>query len=188
MCDAVASMHSAIDDLVLAGRASGSGEYADILESYRMFAQDRGWLGRIREAILQGLSAEAAVERVQNEMRARLGQMTDPYFRERQHDLDDLTNRLLNHLAGKDFSLDMRLPDDAILVARSLGPAELLDYGGGRLKGEQQHGGCGGGGSEHGRFPVQKLMAQVGHAPGSSASFANRLCEKPCLDDAPFGA
>jgi phosphotransferase system enzyme I (PtsP) len=133
--NAVATMHSAIDDLVVDSRASGSGEYVDILESYRMFAQDRGWLGRIREAILQGLSAEGAVERVQNEMRARLGQIADPYFRERQHDFDDLTNRLLNHLSGKSLGPELRLPEDAILVARSLGPAELLDYGGGRLRG-----------------------------------------------------
>jgi len=133
--DAVTSMHSAIDDLVVVSRASGSGEYIDILESYRMFAQDRGWLGRIREAIQQGLSAEGAVERVQNEMRARLGQIADPYFRERQHDFDDLTNRLLNHLAGKNSGIELGLPEDAILVARSLGPAELLDYGGGRLRG-----------------------------------------------------
>jgi phosphotransferase system enzyme I (PtsP) len=132
---AVATMHTAIDDLVVVSRASGSGEYVDILESYRMFAQDRGWLGRIREAILQGLSAEAAVERVQNEMRARLGQIADPYFRERQHDFDDLTNRLLNHLSGRSSPPELRLPEDAILVARSLGPAELLDYGGGRLRG-----------------------------------------------------
>jgi phosphotransferase system enzyme I (PtsP) len=133
--NAVATMHTAIDDLVVVSRASGSGEYADILESYRMFAQDRGWLGRIREAIQQGLSAEGAVERVQNEMRARLGQVADPYFRERQHDFDDLTNRLLNHLSGRPTGPAMRLPEDAILVARALGPAELLDYGGGRLRG-----------------------------------------------------
>jgi len=68
-------------------------------------------------------------------MRARLGQIADPYFRERQHDFDDLTNRLLKHLAGKSSEPDLRLPEDAILVARSLGPAELLDYGGGRLRG-----------------------------------------------------
>jgi phosphotransferase system enzyme I (PtsP) len=132
---AVASMHSAIDNLVTATRETGTGEHIDILESYRMFAQDRGWLGRIREAILQGLSAEAAVERVQNENRARLGQVNDPYIRERQHDLDDLTNRLLKHLAGKSTEAESHLPEDAILVARSLGPAELLDYGGGRLRG-----------------------------------------------------
>ncbi|HTJ63565.1 MAG TPA: phosphoenolpyruvate--protein phosphotransferase [Alphaproteobacteria bacterium] len=132
---AVGTMHSAIDDMVVTSQAIGSGEYADILESYRMFAQDRGWLGRIREAILQGLSAEAAVERVQNETRARLGQVADPYLRERQQDFDDLTNRLLRHLAGKSDEPEMRLPEDAILVARALGPAELLDYGAGKLKG-----------------------------------------------------
>jgi phosphotransferase system enzyme I (PtsP) len=132
---AVASMHSAIDTLVTATRETGAGEHVDILESYRMFAQDRGWLSRIREAILQGLSAEAAVERVQNETRARLGQVNDPYIRERQHDLDDLTNRLLKHLSGKSLETEPQLPDDAILVARTLGPAELLDYGGGRLRG-----------------------------------------------------
>jgi phosphotransferase system enzyme I (PtsP) len=132
---AVGTMHSAIDDMVVTSQAIGSGEYADILESYRMFAQDRGWLGRIRETILQGLSAEAAVERVQNETRARLGQMADPYLRERQQDFDDLTNRLLRHLAGKSDEPEMRLPEDAILVARALGPAELLDYGAGKLKG-----------------------------------------------------
>lgn len=132
---AVASMHSAIDDLVEVGQATGSDEYADILESYRMFAQDRGWLARIGEAILQGLSAEAAVERVQNEMRLRMGQIPDLYLRERQHDFDDLTNRLLKHLAGRAAEPGVTLPEDAILVARSLGPAELLDYGRGRLRG-----------------------------------------------------
>jgi phosphotransferase system enzyme I (PtsP) len=132
---AVASMHSAIDDMVVTSQAIGSGEYVDILESYRMFAQDRGWLGRIREAIQQGLSAEAAVERVQNETRARLGQVADPYLRERQQDFDDLANRLLRHLSGKSDEPAIRLPEDAILVARSLGPAELLDYGAGKLRG-----------------------------------------------------
>ena len=132
---AVASMHSAIDNLVEISQATGVGEYADILESYRMFAQDRGWLARIGEAIRQGLSAEAAVERVQNETRLRIGQMTDPYFRERQQDFDDLTNRLLKHLAGRQAEPELSLPEDAILVARSLGPAELLDYGRGRLRG-----------------------------------------------------
>jgi phosphotransferase system enzyme I (PtsP) len=128
-------MHNAIDNLVMETRETGAGEHVDILESYRMFAQDRGWLSRIREAILQGLSAEAAVERVRNETRARLGQVNDPYIRERQHDLDDITNRLLKHLAGKSFDAELHLPEDAILVARTLGPAELLDYGGGGLRG-----------------------------------------------------
>jgi len=39
-------------------------DHRDILETYRMFANDRGWVSRLSEAIENGLSAEAAVERV----------------------------------------------------------------------------------------------------------------------------
>jgi phosphotransferase system, enzyme I, PtsP len=131
--EALAGMHSAIDDLL--NSSDEAGEHRDILETYRMFAEDRGWLSRIREAIRNGLTAEAAVQRVQNDTRARMSQMTDPYIRERLLDLDDLTNRLLQHLAGKPSEADSgTLPDDIVLVARSMGPAELLDYDRRRLR------------------------------------------------------
>ena len=120
-------MHTAIDDLLRVSSVEG-GEHHDILETYRMFAEDRGWLSRIREAIKNGLTAEAAVQRVQNDTRARMSQLHDPYIREKLLDLDDLTNRLLQHLAGKELQAAASLPDDVILVARSMGPAELLDY------------------------------------------------------------
>ncbi len=124
---ALAGMYGAIDAL-LATTADGS-EHRDILETYRMFAEDRGWLSRIREAVKTGLTAEAAVIQVQNDTRARMNQIADPYIRERLLDLDDLTNRLLRHLAGKRSATDgVAMPDDMILVARTLGPAELLDY------------------------------------------------------------
>ncbi|MDR3518508.1 MAG: phosphoenolpyruvate--protein phosphotransferase [Azospirillaceae bacterium] len=134
--DAVIAMHSAIDDLLRASEVAGGGEHRDILETYRMFAADRGWLARLREAINNGLTAEAAVQRVQNETRTRMTQIADPYIRERLLDLDDLTNRLLQHLAGKRSEAETgTLPDDVILVARSMGPAELLDYDRRRLRG-----------------------------------------------------
>ena len=131
---ALAGMYGAIDAL-LAATADGS-EHRDILETYRMFAEDRGWLSRIREAIKTGLTAEAAVIQVQNDTRARMNQIADPYIRERLLDLDDLTNRLLRHLAGKKSAADgVSMPDDMILVARTLGPAELLDYDRSKLRG-----------------------------------------------------
>jgi len=126
--EAVDSMHSSIDQILIAVGES-EGEHAEIMQTYRMFASDRGWLNRIREAIRSGLTAEAAVQRVQNDNRARLSQVSDPYIRERQLDLDDITNRLLQHLAGKPTdALAGTLPEEFILVARNLGPAELLDY------------------------------------------------------------
>ena len=71
------------------------GEHRDVLEGYRMFAHDKGWVRRLEEAIRNGLTAEAAVEKVQSDMRARMIHVTDPYLRERMNDFDDLANRLL---------------------------------------------------------------------------------------------
>ncbi|MFZ9636135.1 MAG: putative PEP-binding protein, partial [Alphaproteobacteria bacterium] len=132
---AVEGMHRAIDDLLARADIGHAGEHREILETYRMFAEDRGWLGRIGEAINAGLTAEAAVQRVQDDTRARMHQITDPYLRERLADLEDLGNRLLRHLTGdRTAAQGGSLPDDAVLVARSMGPAELLDYDRSRLR------------------------------------------------------
>lgn len=132
--EAIAAMHAQLDDLIAAhDLGSGGGELADVMETYRLFAQDRGWIGRIREAINSGLTAEAAVQRVQNDMRARMREVTDPYIKERLLDLEDLTARLLMHLQGS-FGQQKEMPEDSILVARAMGPAELLDYDRTKLK------------------------------------------------------
>jgi phosphotransferase system enzyme I (PtsP) len=107
----------------------------EVLETYRMFAHDRGWNRSLDEAVRSGLTAEAAVERVRSEHRARLGQARDPYLRERLHDLEDLNDRLLRHLSGDDVAAERKLPDDAILIARNLGPADILEYDRHKLKG-----------------------------------------------------
>ena len=83
-----------------------SGEHRDVLDTYRKFAEDRGWLRRIREAIDTGLTAEAAVQRVGDDMRARFAQISDPYLRERLLDVDDVNNRLLMHLTGKQVTAE----------------------------------------------------------------------------------
>src|SRR5580692_10604657 len=112
------------------------GEHRDILEAYRMFAYDRGWVHKLEEAVMTGLTAEAAVERVQSDTRARMLRQTDPFLRERLHDLDDLANRLMRQLTGRDHAPSREsLPENAILVARSMGPAALLDYDRKRLRG-----------------------------------------------------
>jgi len=133
---AVAAMQSAIDNLLAASDVVSGGEHRDILETYRMFAADRGWLHRIAEAVRGGLTAEAAVQKVQSDMHMRMNQATDPYLRERLADLEDLTNRLQQHLAGRAVTAaSADLPEEFILIARTMGPAELLDYDRRRLKG-----------------------------------------------------
>jgi phosphotransferase system, enzyme I, PtsP len=133
---AVAGMQTALDDLLAASDIAAGGEHRDVLESYRMFAADRGWLGRIAEAIRGGLTAEAAIQKVQDDTRARMAQIADPYLRERLHDFDDLANRLIQHLGGTVLAASAgELPDEFVLVARNMGPAELLDYDRRRLRG-----------------------------------------------------
>ena len=132
----IQAMRDQIDDLIERGDHIGAGEHREVLETVRMFAHDRGWLRRLREAVQTGLTAEAAVERVQNDARAKLQRQTDPYLRERLHDLDDLANRLLHQLTGQGSYADREtMPDNAILVARTMGPAALLEYDRARLRG-----------------------------------------------------
>jgi phosphotransferase system enzyme I (PtsP) len=133
---AIGEVRASIDELIERGDVAHGGEHRDVLETFRMFAHDQGWLRRMREAVLSGLTAEAAVERVQSDTRARMLRQSDPYLRERLHDLDDLANRLLHRLVGQDLvAARSELPDNAILVARSMGPAALLDYDRSRLRG-----------------------------------------------------
>ncbi len=129
---AVGGLRMQLDELFAAAELARGGEHEGVLEAYRMFAEDRGWNAKLKEAIRSGLTAEAAVQKVQNDTRARLAQVVDPYLRERLMDLDDLHHRLLQHLIGDVGKRE--LPDDAILVARTMGPAELLDYDRAKLK------------------------------------------------------
>ncbi len=131
---AVAEMRGAIDGLLARADIAELGEHREVLEVYRMFAEDRGWIGRIDEAILSGLTAEAAVEKIQVATRARMAKVKDPYLKERLSDLEDLGNRLLHHLLDPEGTDTQDLPEDMVLIARNLGPAELLDYDAERLR------------------------------------------------------
>ena len=136
LAQAIEELTGMIDGMLGRGDLERAGEHREVLEAFRMFAHDRGWRRRLEEALLTGLTAEAAVERVRNDTRARMLRQTDPYSRERLHDIDDLSNRLLRLLAGGVGTAAAGiLPQDTILIARTMGPAELLDYDRQRLRG-----------------------------------------------------
>ena len=133
---AFSEMHGAIDDMMTSETMQDGGEHRDILETYSMIARDPGWLKRIEEAISAGLTAEAAVQRVLDDLRARMQKVSDPYLRERVHDFEDLAYRLLQHLLGEPAGVDLSgLQDGGILIAKSLGPAQLLDFDTSKLRG-----------------------------------------------------
>lgn len=125
---AVEHLRVSVDDL-LAVSVGGDKEQMQVLEAYRMFANSKGWLKRMEADIDRGLSAEAAVEKEQSVARARMSQVPDPYLRERLHDLDDLSNRLLRILTGQGDETGAEMPENPILLANNIGPGELLEYG-----------------------------------------------------------
>ncbi|MBT8414007.1 MAG: phosphoenolpyruvate--protein phosphotransferase [Boseongicola sp.] len=134
--EAVDHLRMSVDDMLTSvSNETADSDQREVMEAYRMFANSRSWLRRMEEDIAAGLSAEAAVEKEQSAARTRMSQVPDAYLRERLHDLDDLSNRLLRILTGQGKDTGAALPDKAILVARNIGPAELLDYGRERLQG-----------------------------------------------------
>ena len=163
---AVAELKVSLDELLGHETLSGEGEHRDVLEAYRMFANDRGWLRRLKDTVKTGLTAEAAVDLVQNQTRSRMLRQAEPFWRERVRDLDDLSDRLLRILAARKFgeSAKKDMPHDAILVARGMGAAELLDYDRARLRGLVVEDGSG---QSHVAIVARALgIAAVGQARG----------------------
>ena len=154
---AVAGLQAQIEAMI-EGHEGLVGPSYDVLEAYRMLAHSRSWNRSLQDAVHSGLTAEAAVERVRSEHRAGIGQARDSYLRERLHDLEDLNDRLLRHLAG-DGAKARRLPDNAILIARNLGPADLLEYDRAKLRG---------------------LLLEEG-SPASHAAIVARALDIPCV-------
>jgi len=160
---AIGAMRKSLDLLIERGNM-GPGEHRDVLETFRRIAHDRGWLRRLHEAVATGLTAEAAVERVQNVARAKLQRRTEPFLREWLHDFDELANRLLHQLTGQGFvSAHKDLPYNSVIVARAMGPAALLEYDRAKIRGlvlEQS------GASSHVAIVARALgIAAVGDVP-----------------------
>ena len=138
---AISALHMHLDRLVEEAPLAESGEHAEVLQVYRMFARDRGWLSRMRDAVANGLTAEAAVQHTMNDTRARMGRIADPYLRERLYDFESLADELLGYLGdegsppGSISSRRTAPPEDAILIARNMGPADLLAYDRDQLRG-----------------------------------------------------
>lgn len=127
LIEAVDTLRLSVDQMLT--MALGDKDQQEVIQTYRMFANSKSWMQRMQADITQGLSAEAAVEKEQSLAQSRIGQSSDSYMRERLSDLDDLSNRLLRILTGQGLDTGAEMPADPILVARNIGPAELLEYG-----------------------------------------------------------
>ncbi len=126
---AIDELRITVDEMLSGASTTVNADQVQVLETYRMFANSRSWMRRMEEDIESGLSAEAAVEKEQSLARSRMNRSGDHYMRERLSDLDDLSNRLLRILTGQGRNTGAEMPENPILVARNIGPGELLEYG-----------------------------------------------------------
>ena len=129
LTEALEEVRKDIDAMIASDDVEDSGEHHDVLNAWRMFAHDKGWVRRLEGSIESGLAAVVAVEKEQSATRMRMNRVQDPYLRERLHDLDDLSNRLLRKLTGYEGVAEGDIPENAVLIARNIGPGELMDYG-----------------------------------------------------------
>ncbi|MDG1857801.1 MAG: phosphoenolpyruvate-utilizing N-terminal domain-containing protein, partial [Emcibacteraceae bacterium] len=67
LVDGFDSLNKKLDEMMSAEDIVHHGEHREILDVYKLFARDKGWRTKIENAIESGLTAEAAVEKVQFE-------------------------------------------------------------------------------------------------------------------------
>ena len=118
---------------------------------------------------MTGLTAEAGVERVQSDTRARMLRASDPYLRDRLHDLDDLANRLMRVLMGQDHAPSKRA------TAGERHPGRALDGPGGAARLRPQKAARPGAGGRRADLACLDRGARARHSGGRR----NRQCHRP---------
>lgn len=111
------------------------GNSAEIMEIYRMFVMDKGWYKKITTNIELGYTAEAAVEHVYEDMWKNLSATNDPYIKERIYDLRDVSDKLRAFISGEENKIQISTDEDIIIIAQSMGPADLMDYNYEKIRG-----------------------------------------------------
>ena len=127
--DAIEKLRKDIDRLIAVAQTQGDMEQRAVFEAYRMLSRSNTWVRLMEVSIQSGLTAAAAADKAQVEFRSQMLRSSDAYMRERLHDLDDLSLRLLRLLTGQTGKNPDQIPKDPILVARNIGTGELLEYG-----------------------------------------------------------
>ena len=105
-----------------------------IFDVYRLILEDPAIIQQIESQILkEGYTAEYAVRVVFERYLQSISNIDDNYLRERTTDVKDAAQRLLENLSGaSDQQYD--IPDDAVLVAQDLSPADLSMLEGDKFK------------------------------------------------------
>jgi phosphotransferase system, enzyme I, PtsP len=112
-----------------------SKEETAIFDVYRLILEDPAIIQQIESQIVnQGYVAEYAVKVVFEQYLQSIANIDDNYLRERTTDVKDAAQRLLENLTGMPGQ-QYDVPDDAVLVAEDLSPADLSMLEGDKFRG-----------------------------------------------------
>lgn len=107
----------------------GDGQEYRILEAHRLMMSDVHLVEETRRIIREEhVSAEWALRRAVDQIRAVFNRIEDPYFRERRSDVDMIGERILRNLVGMTVP-GQDAPRGAVVFAHDLGPADVTQLG-----------------------------------------------------------
>jgi phosphotransferase system enzyme I (PtsI) len=105
---------------------SGDGhDHGLIIEAHRLMLHDPMLLDEVKKLVERdGINAEWAVRRVARKIKHMFDNIQDEYFRERRQDVDYVADRVVRNLMGQVVDEEVEIPQDAVIVAHDLSPAE----------------------------------------------------------------
>ena len=100
---------------------------AAIFEVHQMMIQDGELTDRAKEIIQdESATAEYAMQVTSDEFSGMFKAMDDPYMKERGVDIEDISNRIINILAGKEEQSLSNLEKPVIIVTKDLLPSDTV--------------------------------------------------------------
>ena len=134
-----ASLEASQDEIRDLKEKIGAGEGKDalyILDSLLMIMEDKTLVRGVEDGISKDLvNAEWALEKTLEKIKKGFDRVGDEYLRERKTDLDHVGKRIIKFLSGYTSDGFSKIPDDAIVVARDLSPADTAHMLKGKILG-----------------------------------------------------
>lgn len=127
--------------------ATADSQYAAILETYMVMLMDVEFLSQVKSLLIKSLqNIEIVLQKKASEMAEILRGAGDAYLAERAQDITDVFNQVVDELLGyKPFDYDL-VPENTVVVANSVSPADAVSLFKKQLRGLVA---CEGGVSSH---------------------------------------
>ncbi|WP_440055579.1 phosphoenolpyruvate--protein phosphotransferase [Pseudoalteromonas sp. T1lg65] len=109
-------------------------EAVAVFEVYQQLLDAKSLGKQVEQELQQGWNAKSSLKHVIERLFAQFDTMTDPYIKERAIDVQDIGQRVLNHMVSTEQAVK-QYPENTILIAHTLTPTMLAQVPKEKLKG-----------------------------------------------------